>query len=122
MAIQLVPWCDDARRMLERVPGIDVGGLEKEWRLNRASQLWEFTDERGRAGYAFTRLERTGPWYEWVWLAGAGRDLQKFVPVFAQVALDSGIPVRTYVQRRGLVRMYQRLGFRVSEYVMRRSY
>lgn len=120
--IRLVPWSETAERMLDCVPGITLAELKKEYDSGAHVQLWEFSDESGRAGYAVTRLERKDCWYEWVWLAGVGRDLKKFVPTFAKVSLDAGIPVRTYVQRRGLVRMYERLGFRVSEYVMRRSY
>ena len=120
--IRLVPWTDTAERMLDCVPGITVAELKREYDSGPHVQLWEFSDERGRAGFAVTRLERKDCWYEWVWLAAVGRDFKKFSPTFAKTALDAGIPIRTYVQRPGLVRMYQRLGFRVSEYVMRRSY
>lgn len=120
--IRLVPWSETAERMLDRVPGTDINWLKREYTSGAHVQLWEFADESGRAGYALTRLERVGPWYEWVWLACAGRDFHKFASEFAQPAIDAGIRIRAYVQRPGMRRMYERIGFRVGEYVMHRSY
>lgn len=120
--IRLVPWNDTAAAMFDRIAGTEVEWLKREYDSGAHVQLWEFTDEAGLAGYALTRLERIGAFYEWVWLAGTGRDFKKHAEALARPALDAGISIRVYVHRPGMRRLYERIGFHVGEYVMRRSY
>lgn len=116
--IRLEPWNDFAERALVRVEGLGVLDVKREVEEG-ISQLWHCTDADGSGGYVVTRLERRPSGLEWVLVAGVGRGFQKFAPLFINAAREKGVPVRAHVNRRGMVRMYDRLGFRVSEYVLR---
>lgn len=117
--IRLEPWNDFAERALERVEGLGIVDVKREV-VEGVSQLWHCTDADGSNGYVVTRLEQRESGREWVWLAGVGRGFYKFVPFFLEAARQAGVPIRAHVNRPGMVRMYDRIGFRVSEYVLRR--
>jgi hypothetical protein len=117
--IRLEPWNDFAERALVRVEGLGIVDVKREV-LEGISQLWHCTDADGSNGYVVTRLERRDSGLEWVFVAGVGKGFYKFVQVFIDAALEAGLPIRAHVNRRGMVRMYDRIGFRVSEYVLRR--
>jgi len=118
--IRLEPWNDFAERALARVEGLGVLDVQREVEEG-ISQLWHCTDPAdGSGGYVVTRLERRPSGLEWVLVAGVGRGFLKFAPLFVNAATQAGVPVRAHVHRRGMVRMYDRIGFGVSEYVLRR--
>jgi hypothetical protein len=117
--IRLEPWNDFAERALVRVEGLGIVDVKREV-LEGVSQLWHCTDADGNGGYVVTRLERRPSGLEWVMVAGVGCGFHKFAQVFIDTALQMGVPVRAHVNRPGMVRMYDRIGFRVSEYVLRR--
>lgn len=118
--IRLEPWNDFAERALFRVEGLGVLDVKREVEEG-ISQLWHCTDADGSGGYVVTRLERRPSGVEWVLLAGVGRGFHKFAPLFVNAAAEAGVQVRAHVSRPGMVRMYDRIGFRVSEYVLRRA-
>jgi hypothetical protein len=117
--IRLEPWNDFAQRALERVEGLGVIDVSREVREG-VSQLWHCTDPDGSNGYVVTRLEQRPSGIEWVFVAGVGRGFYKFVQVFIDAAAAAGVPIRAHVHRPGMVRMYDRIGFKVSEYVLRK--
>ena len=117
--IRLEPWSDFAERELVRVEGLGVVDVKREVQEG-VSQLWHCADADGSNGYVVTRLEQRPSGVEWVFVAGVGRGFYKFIAVFIKAALEAGVPIRAHVNRRGMVRMYDRIGFRVSEYVLRR--
>lgn len=117
--IRLIQWCADAQKELSRVADLDVGDVEREVRAG-ISQLWECSEDDGFvAGYAVTRLEQHASGREWVWIACAGQDYHKYVPFFLAAARGYNLPVRVYVTRPGMRRIYERLGFKPGSLSMR---
>jgi hypothetical protein len=121
--IRLEPWSDFAERELRRVAGLDLPDIRREV-LAGVSQLWHCNnvDGRGCYGYVVTRLERRGDGLEWVWLACAGKGFGAVVELFLQAAKAADLPIRVYINRKGMQRMYERLGFEVSETIMRKRW
>lgn len=110
-------WDERAAPFLSHIEGLTLGQIKREF-AHPGTQLWEFSDDAGVAGFAVTRLERDADQHEWVWLACGGRDFLKFARILQSCAQASGIGIRAYVQRPGMRRMYERLGFRVAVQVM----
>lgn len=117
--IRLEVWNDFAERALTRVEGLGVVDVKYEVE-HGISQLWHCSDSDGSNGYVVTRVEQRTSGKEWVFVAGVGKGFYKFVQCFIDAAQASGLPIRAHVNRRGMVRMYDKIGFRVSEYVLRR--
>lgn len=111
--------------------------VEAEYHLGKALNYWALADIRaqvdeGRAqlwdcndgefgGYVVTRIDRTEQprGAELVIVAGGGRGFRHFVPMFLEAAKQFELPVRAHVKRRGMVRLYERVGFQQSETIMR---
>jgi hypothetical protein len=119
--IRLEPWSDFAERQLRRVAGLDLHDIRREVEAG-ISQLWHCRDSRLYGGYVVTRVERRGEGREWVWLACAGKGYHEFVGVFLEVARANALPIRVYLNRKGMQRVYERLGFEVSETIMRKRW
>jgi len=119
--IRLEPWSDFAERELRRVAGLDLPDIRREVELGIA-QLWHCSDAEGRGGYVVTRVERRGDSREWVWLACAGKGYHAFVPAFLEAAQANALPIRVYVNRKGMQRLYEHLGFDVSEIILRKGW
>ena len=117
--IRLEPWNDFAERALVRVEGLGIVDVKREVEEG-ISQLWHCTDADGSGGYVVTRMEQRPSGREWVLVAGVGRGFHKFVQIFIHAAQEAGVSIRAHVHRPGMVRMYDRVGFQVSEYVLRR--
>jgi len=79
------------------------------------AMLWKCHSEKSE-GYVVTRLD-PGP--EFVIVAAAGSGFFEFAPEFLKIARQQGVTVRTHVQRKGLIRMWNRLGLNVDEYILR---
>jgi len=117
--IRLTTWSDAAERQLGRALNPNgITDIRDEVRRG-ISQLWELSDELGQAGYAVTRLERYPSGIEWCWVACAGRDFMKYARLMQQEAERRGLTVRVHLTSRAMQRWYSRLGFKVSETIMR---
>lgn len=119
--IRLEPWSDFAERELRRVAGLDLPDIRREV-VAGVSQLWHCHDADGHRGYVVTRVELRGTEREWVWLACAGRGYRQFVGMFLEAAQAADLPIRVYINRKGMQRLYERLGFEVSETIMRKRW
>ncbi len=119
--IRLEPWSDFAEHELRRVAGLDLPDIRREV-VEGVSQLWHCHDAAGHRGYVVTRVESRGTGREWVWLACAGRGFHQYVGVFLEVAQANRLPIRVYINRKGMQRVYERLGFEVSETIMRKGW
>ena len=116
--IRLEPWNDFAERAIARIEGACMVDIRREVQIGR-SQLWHCSHER-KHGYVVTRLEERESGREWVLVAGVGKGFHEFVPFFIAAAAARGLPLRAHVNRCGMVRMYERVGFHISEYVVRK--
>jgi hypothetical protein len=119
--IRLEPWSDFAERELRRVAGLDLSDIRREV-VAGVAQLWHCHDSDGHNGYVVTRVEPRGTWREWVWLACAGKGYHAFVGMFLEAARAENLPIRVYINRKGMQRVYERLGFEVSETIMRKRW
>jgi len=117
--IRLEPWNDLAEHAIARIEGACVVDIRHEVRAG-ISQLWHCIDAEGHRGYVVTRLEERESGREWVLVAGVGKGFHVFVQTFIEAARCAGLPLRAHVNRRGMVRMYEHVGFHVSEYVVRK--
>jgi hypothetical protein len=117
--IRLVQWSAEAEHLLGRA--LNAGGIAdiREEVRRGVSQLWEFADELGQCGYAVTRVERYPSGDEWCWVACAGRDFMKYARLLKLEAERRGLTVRVHLTSKAMQRWYGRLGFKVSETIMR---
>ena len=77
------------------------------------SQLWRIVGNSD--GWLVTRTEPE----EFVIVAGAGKNALPVMAWATRQALAQGLSVRTHIQRQGLRRMYESLGFVADEIVIR---
>lgn len=82
-------------------------------------QLWRFTG--GSDGYLLTRIEATADdARELVLIAGAGVNVRPVLRWVRELAERHGFnSIRTHIKRPGLQRIYEALGWHLSERVMR---
>ncbi len=118
--IRLVAWSQCAQLYLEKVEGLEIEDIQREVESG-ISQLWECSMGVEIRGYVVTRLEQRGNEREWVWLACAGKGFKHYVLFFLTAARTHSLPIRVYVRRPGMRRMYESIGFRVDATVMRLS-
>lgn len=112
--IREIPWqpgIDEKLRVSAR------GDLEiiKSQVNNGVAQLWHCLSETNEM-LVVTRID-PGP--ELVIVLGEGSGLFEFAPSFLNIARKANIPVRTHIKRKGLIRMWSRLGLTIDEYVLR---
>jgi hypothetical protein len=84
------------------------------------SQLWQCSDGE-LFGFAITRIEKdleTND-FELVLVAGVGSGLIRFANYFIEFADKNNMTVRTHIVRPGLIKMFDKLGFKIAE---RREY
>jgi hypothetical protein len=115
--IREVPWTPEITKRLDHAAArACLSWLEREVR-GGLSQLWEC-----RAGdqllHVVTRLDENPR--EWVICYVRGQGVATFGPHFCRIADAKRWPMRVHTTSRALVRMFRRLGFRESEFVLRR--
>lgn len=81
------------------------------------AQLWRVSDARDCL-YVITRLD-SNP-LEWVMCYVQGTGAQKFGPLFIDHAARRRWPMRIHTVSPAVVRLCQRMGFAVSETILRR--
>lgn len=118
--IRLVPWSIEAEFHLGKALNPAALADAKAQVDSGVAQLWDCNDgELG--GYVVTRIDRTeqARGLEWCWIACAGKGFARFAPAFIGAAKQFNLPIRGHVNRPGLVRIYERFGFKYSETIMR---
>jgi hypothetical protein len=118
--IRLVQWSEEASFHLGKALNPCALADAKREVNSGIAQLWDCNDgEFG--GYVVTRVDRTEQprGVEWCWVACAGKGFHRFAPDFIAAAKRFNLPIRGHVNRPGLVRMYERFGFKYSETIMR---
>ena len=109
--IEKVGWCAAAERGLVVSAGDDMDVIAQEVKSG-VSELWRFVGNVGR-GYLVTRIENMNDRRELVLVLGEGKGFFEAAPIFIALARIEGMSFRTHVKRRGLVRMWQRLGLNI---------
>lgn len=109
-----IAWNSDINKLLEVASRGDLEIIRDQ--VNKGvSQLWECKSLKNLC-YVVTRID-PGP--ELVIVAGAGSGLFEFAPSFIKVAKRSGATLRTHVKRKGLIKMWAKLGLNIDEYILR---
>jgi len=112
-----IPWTDDIDQKLSVSAGTDLAIIKSQVK-NGAAQLWYCTSAK-KAGYVVTRIDRTGEGLELCLVLGEGSGFEIFAPKFLDFARRKNIGFRTHVRRKGLIKMWSKLGVEISDYVLR---
>lgn len=116
--INQIPWSKEAETGLLKSAGTDLE-LIKNQVINKTAQLWKI-DTKTAKGYLVTRIDCEGIGKVFVFVLGEGRQLGEVIPHFITSAQNHGIKhFRTHVQRKGLIRMWQKFGLTIDHYVLR---
>lgn len=107
-------WGDDIDEKLRASAGNDLDIIKHQVK-NNVAQLWHCLSPTNEC-YVVTRID-PGP--ELVIVLGEGSGLLEFAPHFLAVARRQNVRVRTHVKRKGLIRLWARLGLKIDEYVLR---
>ena len=113
-AIKEIRWSAEAEEGLEVAARGDLEIIRKEV-LSGISRLWECTSESSKA-FIVTRVDDET---EVCIVAGEGSGFVEFIPALVKFWRDQGYTIRVHVKRRGLVKMFEKVGIRFDEYVLR---
>ena len=114
--IKLVPWSDDAERQILRAASPDTLPLIRDEVQLGIAQLWHAKDDFADC-YIVTRLE-TRP-VEWVFVAAAGRGVFHYGRMMVAEGKRRQLSMRCHVISGSVLRLWRKLGFQTSEYVLR---
>ena len=112
--IREIDWLDCHDEALKVSAGDDLL-IVKDQVKRKQAQLWECTSDKNYC-LVVTRID-VGP--ELCIVLGEGSGLLEFAPYFLAFAKKHNLSVRTHVKRKGLIRLWSRLGFELDEYVLR---
>lgn len=113
--IKQIPWGREAEAGLLKSAGSDLEIIKNQV-IIKTAQLWKINTN----GYLVTRIDSEGIGKVFVFVLGEGRDLGQYIPLFISGAQKLGIKhFRTHVQRKGLIRMWQKFGLTIDHYVLR---
>lgn len=114
IVIREISWEDKHDAKLKVSAGDDLQLIKDQVRAEIA-QLWEC---QSPSNYCLV-VTRIDPGPELVIVLGEGSGLLQFAPRFVQHARNRRMTVRTHIKRKGLIRMWKRLGLELDEYVLR---
>ncbi len=112
-----VLWTDDIDDKLKVSAGEDLAFIKNQVK-QKIAQLWR-CEKDNHLCYVVTRIDRTGKGYELCLVLGEGSGFYLFAPEFLAFAKRNNIPLRTHVKRKGMIRMWEKLGVYQSEYILR---
>lgn len=114
MRLAAESWNDDAERALKRSAGPDMAQIRAEVQQGMAG-LYRCEAGGQLDGRVVLRLEGT----ELVIVLGEGRNAKKWAGIIEDYARHIGATtLRTHIQRRGLKRIYEGIGWKQREIVM----
>lgn len=111
--IEQVAWSPYIEDLIKYSAGKDLQIISDQVKSGRA-QLWLCSSDKNH-GAVVTRMDEN----ELVMLCGEGSGLIEFGSEFVNSALKQGMTVRTHVRRKGLIKMHQKIGLKVDEYILR---
>ena len=116
MKVEAVPvdWKPETDDRLRVSAGGDLDEIRQEVQQGIA-QLWECRKDDQPKAWVVTRKDPDA----WVIVLGEGAGFFDFMPLFVSHAREAGVSLRTHVKRRGLIRMWERLGLHLDHYVLR---
>jgi hypothetical protein len=113
----IIEWRDEHDAQLAVSAGDDLALLKQQAKRGQAT-LWQCSKDGESEALVLTRLDgQDNP--EFVIVLGEGRGFFDYMPLFVHYAKKNNWPIRTHVKRKGLLRMWSRLGLELDEYVLR---
>lgn len=112
--IREIRWCQEAADGLKVAAGTDIRIIRSEVERGIA-RLWECRSEASHA-FIVTRVDDES---EVCIVAGEGSGFGDFIPDFVKWWRSQGYSIRVHVKRRGLMKMFERVGVTFDEYVLR---
>jgi hypothetical protein len=113
----IIEWRDEHDSQLVVSAGDDLALLKQQAKRGQAT-LWQCSKDGEPEALVLTRLDgQENP--EFVIVLGEGRGFFDYMPLFVHYAKKNKWPIRTHVKRKGLLRMWSRLGLELDEYVLR---
>lgn len=82
------------------------------------AQLWKCSINSETWGYVVTRIEGPKGDQDFVIVLGEGKGFSEFMPHFVEYGRRHNMRIRTHVKRKGLLKMWARLGVTFNEYVL----
>lgn len=112
-----VAWDDEAKTMLAQALSAETLPIVEDEISKGISLLWRCESESGFA-FMVTR-EEFNP-HELVIVACVGKNVFQFAEFFFRAAEKKNASIRVHVIKKSLLRLWERLGLKTSEYVLRR--
>lgn len=114
MRFERRPWSEAAEAGLRVAAGDDMADIRREVKAGIA-HLYRL-DSGDHGGWLVTRQDSPT---ELCLVCGEGKGFRVFAPEILRRARERGLTVRTHVQRRGMIRLWQRLGLQLDSYVLK---
>ncbi len=114
VAIREVRWSADAEDGLRVAAGDDLDIIKGEV-VAGISRLWKCSSESSEA-FIVTRIDDKT---EVCIVAGEGAGFAEFIPAFVGWWREQGYSIRVHVQRKGLIRLFERVGIQFDHYVLK---
>ncbi|WP_086931451.1 hypothetical protein [Agarilytica rhodophyticola] len=108
------PWTSDTDDKF-KISGAGDLHIIRDQVKNGIAELWHCKSKKSE-GWAVTRVDEPN---EFCLVLGEGSGIKEFVPYFVKYAHKMGLDLRVHVQRRGMIRIMQSMGFELNEYVLR---
>lgn len=112
--IEQIQWLSHHDAMLSVSAGDDLEIIKSQV-VGGVAKLWECKGEK----HSMLVVTRVDPGPELCIVLGEGSGMMEFAPYFLTVAKSKGMSVRTHVTRDGLVKMWNKLGLKVEEKILR---
>jgi hypothetical protein len=114
-----VAWTCEHDTRLRVSAGEDLAVIRSQVEQGIA-RLWECTHNGQPEAWVVTRIDGADEGApELVIVLGEGKGFFNYMPLFVQWARSKGLEIRTHVKRRGLIRMWSRLGVELDHYVLK---
>ena len=114
VAIREIKWSADAEDGLRVAARGDLDIIKAEV-IAGISRLWHCKSESSEA-FIVTRIDDEN---EVCIVAGEGAGFREFIPAFVAWWREQGYSIRVHVQRKGLIRLFERVGITFDHYVLR---
>ena len=113
--VNLAEWTIETEQQLQISAGDDLA-IIKDDVANQRANLWLCQSDKNRA-YVVTRID----YNELVIVLFEGSGLYEFMPLFIDRATELNLKIRAHIKRKGLIKMGQKLGFEIDEYILRKK-
>jgi hypothetical protein len=116
LVVEQVHWTGSVSKKLSRAAGEDLHAIRKEVD-GGISRLW-WCHSKTTRGYIVTRLEKVHDKDVLVLVLGEGRGFGEVVEYLLSTVKKRKLSFRVHVRNKALVKMFEKHGLSVNEYVL----